>query len=142
LPLEKVEVLPNGVNTELFSPADAGEREKLRAALRMPPRAVVAAFVGRKQEVKGFYVFLQVVTRALAARKSLYVIAAGPEPEDSRREATYCLRREWRDKLRAGGAFAEYPAMSQAALTRFDWNIVTAHLEKIYLDVTARVHAA
>jgi len=33
-------------------------------------------------------------------------------------------------------------AMREAALTRFDWNIVTARLEKFYLDVTARVHAA
>jgi len=37
---------------------------------------------------------------------------------------------------------AHVTAARQAVLTRFDWNIVTARLEKIYLDVTARVHAA
>lgn len=229
-PPEKVEVLPNGVDTQLFRPAEAEDRQKLRAAWGVPPQAVVAAFVGRKQEVKGFHVFLQVVARALATRKSLYVIAVGPEPEDSRRETTYSLRREWRDKLRAGGAYAEYPAMPQAelaqllrmtdivlvpslsepqgmvmlesmacgcvtissnregikesvehertgflldhpddpeealaclehaigrldtlgtmraaareaAVTRFDWNVVTTRLEKIYLDMTDRAHA-
>lgn len=115
-PAEKVEVLSNGVDTELFRPADDEERKELRVTWHVPPQAVVVAFVGRKQEVKGFHVFLQVVERALQNFKSLYVIAVGPEPEDSKRETTYSLRRELRDKLWAGGAYAEYPAMPQAGL--------------------------
>jgi glycosyltransferase involved in cell wall biosynthesis len=230
-PPEKVEVLSNGVDTQLFSPPQAGERETLRWSRRVPPEAVVVAFVGRMQEVKGFHVFLKTVERALQNFKSLYAIAVGPEPEDSHREATYEMRREIRRKLRAGGAYMEYPALPHAELagilkmtdivlvpslsepqgmvmlesmacgcvtissnregikesvehgrtgflldrpensdevlaqledviqrlgslgalrhaarevaeTRFDWNVVTARLEKIYLDLIARAHAA
>jgi len=79
---------------------------------------VVVAFVGRMQEVKGFHVFLKAVERALDRFKSLYVIAVGPEPEDSRRETTYSLRREIRQKLRAGGAYVEHPAVPHAQLAR------------------------
>ena len=115
-PAARVEVLPNGVDTQLFSSPLVGEREKLRRAGRVPPDAVVVAFVGRMQEVKGFHVFLKVVERALARFKSLYVIAVGPEPEDSQRETTYSQRREIRQKLRAGGAYVEYPAVPHAEL--------------------------
>ena len=117
-PPARVEVLPNGVDTQLFSPPQTGERENLRRAWQVPPDAVVVAFVGRMQEVKGFHVFLKVVERALDRFKSLYVIAVGPEPEDSKRETTYSLRREIRRKLRAGGAYAEYPPAPHAELAR------------------------
>jgi glycosyltransferase involved in cell wall biosynthesis len=63
-------------------------------------------------------VFLKAVERALQSFKSLYVIAVGPEPEDSQRETTYSLRREIRRKLRAGGAYREYPAVPHAELAR------------------------
>ena len=33
-------------------------------------------------------------------------------------------------------------AAREAAESRFDWNVVTAQLEKIYLDVIAKAHAA
>lgn len=56
--------------------------------------------------------------RALEKRRNLYVIAAGPEPEDSKRETTYSQRREIRQKLWAGGAYAEYPAMPQTELAK------------------------
>ena len=115
-PPEKVEVLPNGVDTQMFAPPPAGERETLRRSRRVPPEAVVVAFVGRMQEVKGFHVFLKTVERALRNFKSLYVIAVGPEPEDSYREATYEMRREIRRRLRAGGAYMEYPAVPHAQL--------------------------
>ena len=117
-PPARVEVLPNGVDTQLFSPPQTGERENLRRAWQVPPDAVVVAFVGRMQEVKGFHVFLKAVERALEKYKSLYVIAVGPEPEDSKRETTYSLRREIRRKLRAGGAYAEYPPAPHAELAR------------------------
>lgn len=117
-PAARVEVLPNGVDTQLFSPPQAGERENLRRAWQVPPDAVVVAFVGRMQEVKGFHVFLKVVECALERHKSLYVVAVGPEPEDSKRETTYSQRREIRQKLRAGGAYVEHPAVPHAELAR------------------------
>ncbi len=117
-PPARVDVLPNGVDTRLFSPPPAAERESLRRERQVPPEAVVVAFVGRMQEVKGFHVFLKAVERVLPRFKSLYVIAVGPEPEDSRRETTYSLRREIRGKLRAGGAYREYPAVPHAELAR------------------------
>lgn len=117
-PPARIEVLPNGVDTRLFAPPQAGERESLRRERQVPPEAVVVAFVGRMQEVKGFHVFLKAVERALQNFKSLYVIAVGPEPEDSKRETTYSLRREIRRRLRAGGAYREYPAVPHAELAR------------------------
>ena len=56
----RIEVLPNGVDTALFAPPGAEEKQRLRAAWRVPVEAVVVTLAGRKQEVKGFHVFLRV----------------------------------------------------------------------------------
>lgn len=117
-PSERIEVLPNGVDTALFTPASDAEKKKLRETWRVPLDAVVVAFVGRKQEVKGFHVFLKAIERVLARRKSVHVIAVGPEPEDSKREQTYGLRRDIRNKLRAGSAYFEYDAVPHQELAQ------------------------
>jgi len=117
-PPERVEVLPNGVDTELFAPAGEEEKKKLRVAWHVPPEAVVVAFVGRKQEIKGFHVFLQTIERVLEKHKSLYVIAVGPEPEDSKRETTYGLRRDIGKKLQASGVYFDYPAVPHTELAK------------------------
>lgn len=117
-PAARVEVLPNGVDTSEFSPPSAAERAALRQAWGVPLESIVVSFVGRKQEVKGFHVFLKAVQIALARHKSLYILVAGPEPEDSKRETTYGMRREIRKRLKASGRYMEHPAMPHADLAK------------------------
>lgn len=115
-PAARVEVLPNGVDTALFSPPSNAERAALRRAWNVPLESIVVSFVGRKQEVKGFHVFLKTVEVAMARHKSLYVLAAGAEPKDSAHEKTFGLRRDIRNKLKASGRYAEFPAVPHAQL--------------------------
>lgn len=46
LPPAKVRLIPNGVDTERFRPADDGERAALRRALGLPPSEPIVLFVG------------------------------------------------------------------------------------------------
>ena len=66
-PAERIEVIPNGADTDLFAPADAATRNGLRIALGIPAENFVLAYVGRKQASKGFLTFLQTL-QILAAR--------------------------------------------------------------------------
>lgn len=118
-PAARVEVVPNGVDTVLFAPPRADERAALRRKFWIPPQAVVLGFAGRKQEVKGFHIFLKTVEHLRARYKDLYAVAAGPEPEEARRELSYPERESLRHTLKAAGCLAEYPALPHAQLAEF-----------------------
>lgn len=58
MPREKVEYLPHGIDTARFRPADPAERAALRAALGLPPDALVIAWTGRLLRGKGLEALL------------------------------------------------------------------------------------
>jgi glycosyltransferase involved in cell wall biosynthesis len=43
---ERIALIPNGVDTAVFAPADAGERRALRDRLGLPPDGLIVIFVG------------------------------------------------------------------------------------------------
>ena len=63
----RIRLLPNGVDTDRFRPAEPGEREAVRARHGIPEDAVVALFVGRFVPKKG-------VHKLLAALSDEYVV--------------------------------------------------------------------
>ncbi len=58
-PTTIISSLPNGVDTELFSPATASEKHRLRREFGLPETKPLALFVGRFVEKKGFSKMLQ-----------------------------------------------------------------------------------
>jgi glycosyltransferase involved in cell wall biosynthesis len=115
-PAERVTVVPNGVDTELFRPAQAGECAPLCEQLGIPSVARVVGFAGRKQEVKGFDVFLRVAEVLSQHHDDLFFVALGPEPDDARRESSYAEREHLRARLTARGRYADLPPADQAGL--------------------------
>ena len=115
-PADKIEVVPNGADTELFSPADEATRQGLRTSLGLPMACFVVAYVGRKQAAKGFVTFLQAV-ETLAAR-GLHVcgLCAGPIPADTLREEGYAQREALRLSLIARGLLIDMPALPHRQL--------------------------
>ncbi len=71
----RIRLLPNGVDTDRFRPAEAGERESVRERYGIPREAVVALFVGRFVPKKG-------VHKLLAALDDAYtvVLVGGDRP--------------------------------------------------------------
>jgi glycosyltransferase involved in cell wall biosynthesis len=76
-PRERIEVIYNGVDTERFAPVSPAERARLRGILGIDPEAIVVAYVGRKQETKGFRVFLEVVRRLAGQYPGLRAVSVG-----------------------------------------------------------------
>lgn len=110
-PEELIEVIRNGVETDLFKPALSNEKPDIKNFLNIPEDAFVLSFVGRMQEVKGFHIFLGAAEILLSKYPGLYVLAAGPEPDDANKDKSYRSRIDARKRLRAeyGHRYREFP---------------------------------
>lgn len=110
-PAERIEVIPNGADTDLFSPADALTRNGLRTALGIAADSFVLAYVGRKQAAKGFVSFLQTLQILTAKGLQVKGVCAGPTPADTLKEAGYAGREHLRQALIADGTLIDLPAL-------------------------------
>ena len=86
-PAERVRVLYNGVDTELFAPASPEEKARLRGVLNIPAEAVVLAYFGRKQIAKGYFRFLTAIGELFQKHPQAYALIAGPRPADPMSDA-------------------------------------------------------
>ncbi len=114
-----ISVVSNGVDTELFCPASGAQKEELKIKLGIPKDAKVVLFAGRKQEIKGFEVFLEVGKRLLEKHKDVVLVAVGSEPKDALKEKTYSSRQENRAKLKASKRFFDLPPVPHTSLADF-----------------------
>jgi glycosyltransferase involved in cell wall biosynthesis len=81
----KIEVVGNGVDTEIFRPED---KQQARARLGIPAGAKVLISVGGLVERKGFHRVIDVLPRLCREFSELvYLIVGGPSPEGDMREA-------------------------------------------------------
>jgi glycosyltransferase involved in cell wall biosynthesis len=117
-PANRVEVLPNGVDVNLFCPPSLQEKETLRLELGLPVDARIVLFAGRKQAVKGFDLFLAAVRALAPVHDDTYWLAVGPEPADAIREPAYQQRKRLARALTESGRYLDYPAMRHTDLAR------------------------
>jgi len=91
-------LVPNGVDSETFVPADPVQREAARARLGVPPGAPLFLFIGRFVEKKGLSVLQTLAERFTQAR---WIIAGwGPmDPEDWRLPNVVVVRSPGIDEL-------------------------------------------
>jgi glycosyltransferase involved in cell wall biosynthesis len=76
VPAERIVVLPHGVDTERFRPADPVERAALRARLGLPD-GVLAAWSGRLLRGKGLETLLEALARVAGDVKDLRLLLVG-----------------------------------------------------------------
>jgi glycosyltransferase involved in cell wall biosynthesis len=80
LPDDSVEMIPNGIDTELFVPPSEEQRVTARLALGLPPDVQVIGGVGRLVSQKNFPVFLEVAAQILARNPTAIFVIAGTGP--------------------------------------------------------------
>jgi len=71
-------LLPNGVDTRRFRPAEPGERAALRARLGLPEEGPVALFVGRLERRKGLDILLAAWADLTRRGRVPHLLIAGP----------------------------------------------------------------
>jgi glycosyltransferase involved in cell wall biosynthesis len=76
VPGERIALVPHGVDTERFRPADPGERARLRERLGLPD-GVLAAWTGRLLRGKGLETLLEAFGRVAGDVKGLRLLLVG-----------------------------------------------------------------
>jgi glycosyltransferase involved in cell wall biosynthesis len=76
VPEERAHLLPHGVDTGLFRPAEAGEREVLRSALGLPD-GLLALYTGRLLRGKGLDTLLDAFGEVAAERRDVHLVLVG-----------------------------------------------------------------
>ena len=70
-------VIPNGIDTNVFRPASASDRYKIRTALNIPKEAIVIGMIARVDPMKDYETFLSAVRVLTSHHSNLYFIVAG-----------------------------------------------------------------
>lgn len=116
-PAEKVEVLYNGFDEELFYMPSLEEKNSLKAILGIPANSIVVGYVGRKQQVKGFYNFLRCVKHLRQSGHEIFALCVGPTPWDVVRDENYEEEQKLLKELRAKEWFFDMEPLSHDRLS-------------------------
>lgn len=88
-PQDRVVVVHNGVDTNIFKPALNEEKSTLRQKHGIPDDARVVLFFGRKEEQKGFDLFLEAINTCRENFPAMRAIAVGPTLPNAKKNASY-----------------------------------------------------
>lgn len=77
VPLNKIHVIPNGVDTALFAPAHAEQKSFLREKLNLPQDAIIAIYTGRLVSYKGLPLLLKVWDEIRCRHENVILLLAG-----------------------------------------------------------------
>jgi glycosyltransferase involved in cell wall biosynthesis len=76
-PLNKIHLIPNGVDTTLFAPANAEHKSFLREKLNLPQAAIIAIYTGRLVSYKGLPILLKVWDEIRCRHENVLLLLAG-----------------------------------------------------------------
>ena len=77
MPLNKIHLIPNGVDTTRFAPVNAEQKSFLREKLNLPQAAIIAIYTGRLVSYKGLPLLLKVWKEIRCRHKNVLLLLAG-----------------------------------------------------------------
>lgn len=77
VPLNKIHLIPNGVDTALFSPVNDEQKAFLREKLKLPQAATIAIYTGRLVSYKGLPLLLKVWNEIRCRQENVILLLAG-----------------------------------------------------------------
>lgn len=89
LPPERLEVIPQGVDTRRFRPPQEGERAGVRAELGIPESARVVLFAGSLIRRKGLDLLIEAWRRLATDRRDVWLLLVGRDTFDSMADRDY-----------------------------------------------------
>ncbi len=85
-PAERIVVLPNGTDADLFRP-NAAARARIRSRLGIPADAVVAGFLGILRPWHGVELLIEAIARLREAKQGVHILVIGDGPSQADLEA-------------------------------------------------------
>ena len=77
IPLNKIHVIPNSVDTSRFTPANTKQKSFLRKKLNLPQAAIIAIYTGRLVSYKGLPLLLQVWNEIRCKHDNVILLLVG-----------------------------------------------------------------
>jgi glycosyltransferase involved in cell wall biosynthesis len=77
VPLNKIHLIPNAVDTTRFSPANAEQKSFLRDKLHLPQSTIIAIYTGRLVSYKGLPLLLKVWDEIRCGHENIQLLLAG-----------------------------------------------------------------
>jgi glycosyltransferase involved in cell wall biosynthesis len=77
VPPNKIHLIPNGVDTNGFTPAGAAQKSRLREKLNLPGNATIAIYTGRLVSYKGLPLLLKVWKEIRGQHENVLLLLAG-----------------------------------------------------------------
>jgi glycosyltransferase involved in cell wall biosynthesis len=116
-PADRVHVVHNGADTDRFAPASPADFGRLRTLLGFEEKRVIA-YVGRKEEQKGYFDFLEVLETLALDRPDIRGIAVGALPPGAENQRAFPSALERARRLVARGVLLDLPPLPHASLSR------------------------
>ncbi|NND62764.1 MAG: glycosyltransferase family 4 protein [Flavobacteriaceae bacterium] len=88
----EVFIIGNGVDSKVFFPLDAVEKEKRRTELGISPNEKVILWMANERPIKGFQLFLKIASRLKTKHKNLKFLAIGTDRVGIEEEIEYLGR--------------------------------------------------
>jgi glycosyltransferase involved in cell wall biosynthesis len=77
VPLNRIHLIPNGVDTTLFAPVNSKQKSLLREKLKLPQAATIAIYSGRLVSYKGLPLLLEAWDQVRARHANVVLLLAG-----------------------------------------------------------------
>ena len=100
------------MDTDVFRPLEKDEKTIIKQKYGIDSDQKVVVFAGRKQEIKGFEIFLEVADRVLEKSSEVCFLAVGSEPASGIKDKSYNQRQSRRIKLLQNKNYKDLPPSS------------------------------
>lgn len=141
-PEDLTEVVYNGVDTRLFTPANQEEKSRIKKGLAIPDDSIVLSYIGRKISSKGYLAFLESAHALLPKFTGLYAIAAGMHPSDNKGDPLFARISELEKALSKDPRFLNMAAQPQSRLAEIYQCTDVLHFMTYFGDETFGMVAA
>lgn len=104
-PKHLIHTVTNGIDTTMFKPIK--NNVLLKKKYNIEQDKIIISFVGRKQEIKKFDIFLFLAKYILDEYSNIVMIAVGSEPKGTQMEKSFTEREKVRNKLKEDNRFID-----------------------------------
>lgn len=112
-----IDVVYNGVDTQLFRTKSNQEINNIKKSYKIENNLIVISYIGRKQESKGFYIFLKTIEYLLQKKHKIFAISVGPTPPDAIKDKFYKEETKLLNKLKKNKHFLDLPPLTHDKLS-------------------------
>jgi glycosyltransferase involved in cell wall biosynthesis len=118
-PKNLIKVIYNGVDTNLFKVKNQITLLHIKEFYSIPKNSIIISYIGRKQQSKGFFVFLKTIDFLFKSQKyNIFALCVGAIPPDTYKDTNYEEEYTLLNNLKQYSSFLDLPPMQHSKLAQ------------------------